>query len=83
MCIQYSNRFLDIHNSMIGYPNLDFSNYGYPKILLNIGVPKIDLWISINRILDIKKSIFGYNQGGKGISKKRIMDIQKSIFVYP
>ena len=73
-------RFLDIDNSIFGYPIFSLI-YGYPKS---------ELWISQNRILDIQKqildiqkscltlhihnSIFGYQYS--------IMDIQKSIFVY-
>ena len=54
---------------------------------MNYGYPKIDFWISINAVLDILKSIFGYpkNMLNFGyplfdlrISLNRLMDIQKS-----
>ena len=54
---------LDIHNSIFGYPKL---NYGYPKI-------HSDFWISINLFLDIQKSVEYW------ISIILIMDIQKLI----
>ena len=49
------------------------SNYGYPKI---------ELWISKNRIIDIQKSNYGYLKIELWISKNRIIDIQKSALFY-
>ena len=47
-------RFLDIHILSCRYPlislillDIQNSTYGYPKIMLNFGYPKIELWISI------------------------------------
>ena len=51
--------------------------------LVNIGYPKIELWISKNRIIDIQKSIYGYPKIELWISKNRFMDIQKSNYGYP
>ena len=46
-------RFLDIHESNFGYPEIYF---GYHKIKLINGYPKIEFWISKNRFLDIHNS---------------------------
>ena len=44
--------FLDIHNSILGYPK---SELWISNIQLIKGYPKIELWISKNRIMDIRK----------------------------
>ena len=49
MDIQNSARFLDIQ--------IHYSIFGYPIFSLKYGYPKIELWISKNRLIDIKKSI--------------------------
>ena len=74
-------------------------NYGYPKFDFWLSNILHDFRISINRILDIQKSnygypifnlifdilnsIWGYPKLDFWISKNRIMDIQKSNYGYP
>ena len=59
--------FLDIHNSILGYP----------KNELWISNISPDLRISKNRIMNIQNSIYGYPKIELWISKNRIMDIRK------
>ena len=50
MDIQNSATFLDIQISIL---NIHYTIFGYPKF--DIGYPKIELWISNSRIMDIQK----------------------------
>ena len=58
--------FLDIHNSILGYPSisriLDIQKWilGYPKIELWVSKIQHDLWISKKLLKDFQKYIQGY-----------------------
>ena len=76
------NRFLDIKNSIFGYPKFNFW----------ISNNQFDFVISKNQILDIQNLIYGYPQIKLWISKNlveywitiiRFLDIHNSIYGYP
>ena len=56
MDIQYSARFLDIHNSIYGYPKLDF----WMSKNWIMDIQKSFRILDIQKSLDIHKSNFGY-----------------------